>query len=198
MKPNILFLFTDDQRFDTLAALGNPATITPNLDRLAASGTAFTRASIMGGSCGAVCMPSRAMLHTGRMLFGIEREGQTIPPEHVLLGEHLRAHAYETFGTGKWHNAPDSYARSFSDGAEIFFGGMNDHWNVPACDFRPDGDYPEPVEYDARWGARRVRKAQRLDHVPAGTHSTDLFADATIDFLRRRCDEVVPSAAGEA
>jgi arylsulfatase A-like enzyme len=186
MKPNILFLFTDDQRFDTIGGLGNPAVRTPNLDRLAARGTSFDRASIMGGSCGAVCMPSRAMLHTGRTLFGIDREGQTIPREHVLLGEHLRAHGYETFGTGKWHNAPESYARSFSDGAEIFFGGMNDHWNVPACSFRPRGDYPEPVEYDARWGARRVRKSQQFDHVPAGRHSTDLFADATIDFLRLR------------
>ncbi|MFP3937372.1 MAG: sulfatase-like hydrolase/transferase [Phycisphaerae bacterium] len=186
MKPNILLLFTDDQRFDTIAALGNPAIRTPNLDELVARGVAFTTASIMGGSCGAVCMPSRAMLHTGRGLFSIHREGQTIPDEHVLLGEHLRRNGYETFGTGKWHNSPASYARSFSDGAEIFFGGMNDHWNVPACRFRPDGDYGEPVEYDARWGARRVRGRQCYDHIPAGRHSTDLFADATIDFLRRR------------
>ncbi len=48
-KPNILFLFTDDQRYDTIRALGNDDVITPNLDRLVEEGTMFTEASIMGG-----------------------------------------------------------------------------------------------------------------------------------------------------
>ena len=38
-----------------------------------------------------------------------------------MLGEHLQANGYRTWGTGKWHNGPASFARSFSDGAEIFF-----------------------------------------------------------------------------
>jgi len=86
-KPNILFFFTDDQRFDTIRALGNNEVHTPNLDALAARGTVFTHAHIPGGTCGAVCMPSRAMLHTGRTLFHIEREGQEIPESHVTMGE---------------------------------------------------------------------------------------------------------------
>ena len=77
-KPNILFFFTDDQRFDTIAALGNPDIITPNLDKLVAGGTAFVRNYIFGGTSGAVCMPSRAMLHSGRTLFHIDRQGQPI------------------------------------------------------------------------------------------------------------------------
>ncbi len=56
-KPNILFIVTDDQRFDTIHALGNNEIITPNLDKLASRGTSFTRAHIAGGTCGAVCMP---------------------------------------------------------------------------------------------------------------------------------------------
>ncbi|MFW5893602.1 MAG: sulfatase-like hydrolase/transferase [Verrucomicrobiota bacterium] len=138
---NILFLFTDDQRFDTIAALGNPAIHTPNLDRLVARGTAFTRAHIPGGTSSAVCMPSRAMLHTGRNLFDLLGQGETIPADHTLLGEALQQAGYTTFGTGKWHNGPESFARSFNDGAEIFFGGMDDHWNVPACDYDPSGRY---------------------------------------------------------
>ena len=43
MKPNILFILTDDQRFDTIHALGNGQIKTPNLDRLVREGTAFTR-----------------------------------------------------------------------------------------------------------------------------------------------------------
>lgn len=188
MQPNVLFIFADDQRFDTIGALGNPVIQTPNLDRLAERGVAFTDCCIMGGSSGAVCMPSRAMLHTGRTLFHIHQQGQGIDPGHVLLGEHFRRHGYTTFGTGKWHNGPDSYARSFSDGDSIFFGGMNDHWNVPACRFRADGKYPEPRQCDARWGAKRQRLQQIYDHVHSHRHSTDLFADTTEAFWGRMPD----------
>ena len=74
-RPNFLFLFTDDQRFDTICALGNKQIHTPNLDALVNCGTTFTRAHILGGTCGAVCTPSFAMLHTGRTLFHLDREG---------------------------------------------------------------------------------------------------------------------------
>ena len=190
-QPNILFFFTDDQRFDTIAALGNDEILTPNLDALVARGTAMTSAYIPGGTSGAVCMPSRAMLMTGRTLFHIEREGQDIPPDHVMLGECLQQAGYATFGTGKWHNGPAAYARSFTDGGEIMSGGMNDHWNVPACDFHPDGDYPQPRELHARFGSLRVRLNQRYDHV-GRKHSSELFCDETIDFLRNRRPEGTP------
>ena len=82
-RPNVLFLFSDDQRFDTIHALGNGYIRTPHLDRLAQSGTVFSNAYIMGGTSGAVCMPSRAMLMSGRTLFRIENnlKGQTTWPE---------------------------------------------------------------------------------------------------------------------
>lgn len=184
-RPNILFLFTDDQRFDTLRALGCQDVITPNLDALVRRGTAFTEASIMGGTSPAVCMPSRAMLHSGRTLFHIEREGQEIPDAHVLMGEAFRSAGYATFGTGKWHNGTRAYARSFSDGAEIFFGGMDDHWNVPACSFDPSGRYEQRCNQTVDFRSQRV-VTKIADHIRAGKHSTDLFADAAIDFLQRR------------
>src|SRR3954465_9048675 len=82
-RPNVLFLFSDDQRADTIAALGNPHIKTPNLDRLVRTGTTFRRGYCMGGMQGAVCVPSRAMLLTGRTLFRIHEkmEGQTTWPE---------------------------------------------------------------------------------------------------------------------
>src|SRR5204863_5292268 len=73
-RPNVLFLFSDDQRADTIAALGNNHIQTPSLDRLAGQGTAFTRAYCMGAQQGAVCVPSRAMLMTGRTLFRISEQ----------------------------------------------------------------------------------------------------------------------------
>ncbi len=187
-RPNILLFFTDDQRFDTLRILGNQHLHTPNLDRLAERGTTFTHAHIPGGTSGAVCMPSRAMLHTGRTLFHLDREGQGIPGEHTLLGECFRSAGYTTFGTGKWHNGTDAYARSFSCGDEIFFGGMWDHWNVPAYHFDPTGRYDNRLPYvtDAFHSNAVMQVAS--DHVEAGKHSTELFVDASVRFLEERND----------
>src|SRR5437763_12366178 len=82
-RPNVLVLFSDDQRADTIAALGNPNIRTPNLDRLVRRGTSFSRAYCMGSLQGAVCVPSRAMLMTGRTLFRVEQDlaGQPTWPE---------------------------------------------------------------------------------------------------------------------
>jgi arylsulfatase A-like enzyme len=166
-RPNILFLFTDDQRFDAVGALGNPEVITPNMDRLVQNGTALTHATVMGSTVPAVCQPSRAMLMTGRTLYHAPRDCG----EFVTLPQHLREHGYQTFGTGKWHNMPDSYARSFSDGASIFYGGMSNHLEVPVFDFHPDGRYPEEDRYIGK------------------QFSSKLFSDAAIDFLQRADDD---------
>ncbi len=182
-RPNVIFFFTDDQRFDTIHSLGNEQIVTPNIDSIVKNGTAFANAYIMGGTSGAVCMPSRAMLMTGRTLFHLERQGQGIPEDHEMLGEALQKAGYNTFGTGKWHNGTSSYARSFNAGAEIFFGGMDDHWNVPACNFDPTGKYQQRCYKTADFVTQRV--VQKIcDHIHAGKHSSELFCDAAIDYLR--------------
>ena len=70
-RPNILFVFTDDQRWDTIAALGNPEIHTPHTDGLVKRGFHFNNAYCMGSMVGAVCLPSRTMLITGRSLWHI-------------------------------------------------------------------------------------------------------------------------------
>ncbi len=188
-KPNILFFFTDDQRFDTIAALGNTEVKTPNIDKLVARGTAFTRAHIPSGTSGAVCMPSRAMLNTGRTLFHLDGAGESIPADHTTIGEALQAAGYRTFGTGKWHNGTESYARSFTDGGEIFFGGMSDHWNVPVFDYDPTGTYESQLPYctDA-FNSKEVRQ-RHATHIHCGKHSSELVCDAAIDFIADYDDE---------
>ncbi|MFW6223204.1 MAG: sulfatase-like hydrolase/transferase [Bacteroidota bacterium] len=123
-KPNILFLFADDQRFNTIHALGNDEIITPNLDKLVQNGTTFENAYINGSYSGAVSMPSRAMLLTGRNLNSLERQGRVIPDEHKLIGATLRENGYNCFGTGKWHNGKAAFNRCFNYGKEIFLGGI--------------------------------------------------------------------------
>ena len=70
-KPNILFLFADDQRADALGISGNHYIRTPNIDNLARSGVRFTSCYVMGGHHGAICAPSRAMLMSGKSLFHV-------------------------------------------------------------------------------------------------------------------------------
>ena len=183
-KPNIVFFFTDDQRFDTIGALGNDQIITPNFDALVLRGTAFTHAHIPCGTAGAVCMPSRAMLNTGRTLFHIEGAGKNIPKEHTTLGQALRENGYKTFGTGKWHNGHESFNRSFSDGAEICFLGMADHWNVPVYNYDPTGKYDSvcPEVKDPRYSNEVTLR--ECDHITAGKHSTDLFHDTALNFIK--------------
>ena len=184
IQPNILFLFTDDKRFNTIRALGNNDIRTPTMDYLACSGTSFSRAYIMGGTCPAVCMPSRAMMLTGKTLFHLQDSGESIPEDHTLMPELFRQKGYTTFGTGKWHNGPSSYARSFSTGGQIFFGGMDDHWNVPACDFDPAGNYPPPREnpWDPGFGDIQYTLKQ-FDHINRGRHSTEMFSEEARGFL---------------
>lgn len=68
-KPNVLFLFADDMRADSIGALGNPDVKTPNLDLLARRGFIFRNAYCLGGNVGAVCTPSRNMLLSGKTYF---------------------------------------------------------------------------------------------------------------------------------
>ncbi|MEZ6137615.1 MAG: sulfatase-like hydrolase/transferase [Pirellulaceae bacterium] len=106
-RPNILLLFTDDQCFDTIAALGrNREVMTPNLDRLARRGVAFTNAYNMGGWNGAICIASRTMMNTGRFIWrahavhsklAVEAEAERMIPQLFSTA------GYETFISGKWH-----------------------------------------------------------------------------------------------
>lgn len=188
-QPNVLLLFTDDQRFDTIAALGNDVIKTPNIDKLVARGTAFTHAHIPGGNCGAVCMPSRAMLHTGRTLYHIERAGNSIPLDHVTMGEMFQANGYRTFGTGKWHNGRNAFVRSFTDGEEIFFGGMEDHWNVPVYSYDPTGKYEKTIPFCVNPALSKEVKYLKADHINNGVHSSEMVSNAAIDFIDKVAED---------
>jgi arylsulfatase A-like enzyme len=133
--PNVVFIFADDQRADTIAALGNPVIKTPNLDRLVKRGVAFNRAYMQGGNQGATCVPSRAMLLSGRSLAQIDEK---------LLKHETWPHAfgsagYATFATGKWHNGPPSISKSFQQAKALFVGGMVNPLKAPTSDLLPTG-----------------------------------------------------------
>lgn len=159
--PNILLIFADDQRADTIGAWGNPFIHTPNIDGLVEKGVSFRRNYCLGSMHGAVCVPSRAMLHTGRDYHGLDVsnfEGSR------TLGEALREVGYQSFATGKWHNGREAFKRSFDSAKAVMFGGMSNHREVPAVDME-----------DASFVNQRV----------GAKHSSELFADAAVEFLRQ-------------
>lgn len=100
-KPNVLFLFSDDQRADTIHALGNAAIHTPNLDALVDSGFVFRNAYCMGGDIPAVCTPSRYMLLSGLSLFHRNRASADRP--HFVRS--MKEAGYFTYHHGKKGNS---------------------------------------------------------------------------------------------
>jgi arylsulfatase A-like enzyme len=161
--PNVLFLFADDQRADTIAALGNPHIRTPNLDRLARHGVAFDRAYMQGGFHGATCVPSRAMLLAGQSLFRVDEK---LLRDETWTEAFARA-GYATFVTGKWHNGEKSLVRSFQEARAIFAGGMTNPFEAELADVTA-----------GKLGARRL----------APKHACAVFADEAIRFLTPKHD----------
>lgn len=110
-KPNIIFIFADDQCYSTVHALGNQEIQTPNLDRLVQSGVTFTHTYNMGAWHGAVCVASRAMLNTGRFVwraFEMEAHQQDLADRGEMWGQLMQQAGYETYMTGKWHVKTDA------------------------------------------------------------------------------------------
>jgi arylsulfatase A-like enzyme len=114
-RPNILLLIADDQRPDTISALGNPSIQTPHLDELVRRGTVFTRATCAHP----LCHPSRAELITGCTGF---RNGTwselKLNPAVPLWPQTMKAAGYRTCYVGKWHTAgrPSSVGYDECDG----------------------------------------------------------------------------------
>ena len=138
-RPSVIVFLADDMRADAIHALGNAAIRTPTIDALVTRGTSFDRAYCMGAMQGAVCVPSRAMLLSGRSLFRVREQlggCDTWPEAFERAG-------YRTFATGKWHNGKESLVRCFAEGSHVFYGGMHGHFGLPTVSFRGHAE-PEP------------------------------------------------------
>ncbi len=105
MPNNIIFYFTDQQRWDTCGCFGQPLDITPNLDQLAREGVKFDNAF----SPQPVCGPCRALFQTGKWPTetGCFRNNIMLPAGVKTLGNYIEEAGYETAYIGKWHLASD-------------------------------------------------------------------------------------------
>ena len=173
-QPNILLLYTDDQTYDSIRALGNSEIQTPYLDRLSASGTVFKNCYNQGGWHGAVCVASRTMLNTGRFLWeacAVEKNLKAEAEQRRLWPQLMRDAGYRTCMTGKWHVTGIQPSALFDEARHIR-GGM------PAtC----DAAYERPKEGEPDlW---QPWDESRGGHWQGGRHWSAVTADDAISFL---------------
>lgn len=188
-RPNIVVLMADDHRGTEMSHLPHGQARTPVLDALAARGVSFDGAHCQGSMIRAVCVPSRASLMTGRNIFASSSDPTggdfqcaiTIPPDLETFPEALRRAGYRTHAVGKWHNDTASFQRSFSSGDAIMFLGMSDHHEVPTWTYDPDGEYAGANAWN--FDEPHTEEDTAGSYVYREGFSSDIFADAAIDFL---------------
>lgn len=183
-RPNILWICSDQQRWDTLGCYGNEFTKTPNLDRLAAGGTQFQHCF----SQSPVCTPSRASFLTGRYprTTRARQNGQEIPEDEVLVTKLLADAGYSCGLSGKLHISPcnpswcKEMERRIDDGYEVF------HWS------HHSGGGWETNGYHLWLKEKGLAFVQdphpQCEHISLGpaeeSHQTTWCAEKAIDFIK--------------
>ncbi len=175
-RPNILWYCTDQQRFDTIGALGNPHVRTPTLDRLVASGTAFTHAYCQSP----ICTPSRSSFMTGMYPGRIHncRNGNEAFANHPeLISKQLADSGYDCGMVGKFHlqSAAHRTEPRLDDGYR--------YWRFSHA---PRDDWAQGHDY-ADWVRRQGGDLDSLrlseDSVPPHLHQTKWASDCAIEFI---------------
>lgn len=176
-RPNILWICTDQQRYDTIGALGNAAVSTPNLDRLVRAGVACERAYCQSP----ICTPSRASFLTGMYPSSIRvnRNGNPVFPDFPPLISKTLADAGYTCGLiGKLH-LTSAYGRIETRADDGYSYWQYSH--APRDDWDEGHDYADWVRLK---GADLGELTQDPAGVPAELHQTTWCAEKTIEFMR--------------
>ena len=189
-SPNLLFLFTDEQRADTMAAYGNDRIDTPNLNRLAAGAAVFDQAYVTQ----AVCTPSRASIMTGLYphTCGCTANNVPLPADVPCLPEMLPTGQYVTAYHGKWHlgdeifaqhgfdewgSVEDMYAAHYAPGRDRSGRSDYHHWLIAR------GVKPEKGEVFGRGQAARLPEELSKPAFLAQTASRFLRANRNRPFV---------------
>ncbi|ALJ05374.1 choline sulfatase [Pseudalgibacter alginicilyticus] len=200
-KPNILFIFADDQTFNTIGALENGSVKTPNLDRLVESGVSFSHTFNQGSYTPAVCVASRTMLVTGGNLWkaaSYSKQGNNFkdkndPKSNLKYKEisfkkadtywpqYLKQVGYDTYMSGKWHVGEVKPEAIFDYSAHIRPGMPNQTNERYKRNFDKDkSDTWSP--YDTINGG----------YWQGGKHWSEILADDGISFLEKAKEKEVP------
>ncbi|GAA4449059.1 sulfatase [Novipirellula rosea] len=160
VKPrNIVFILTDDHRYDAMGFMGHPFLETPNLDSLASGGVHFKNAFVTTS----LCSPSRASILTGLYTHKhrVIDNNRAVPEGTIFFPQYLQRAGYATAFVGKWHMG------SHSDDPRPGF----DHW----VSFRGQGHYlPPNPNYTLNVDGERVKQKGYI---------TDELTDYAVDWL---------------
>ncbi len=178
-QPNIIFVFSDQQRWDTAGCYGRRLDITPNLDRMAAEGVRFENAF----TCQPVCGPARACLQTGKYAteVGCHVNHRRLPEDETTIAHRLSDTGYEVGYIGKWHLAscgerggPDDFRTKPVPPERR--GGYRDFWLASDVLEFTSHAYDGHM-FDAEGNKREF---------PRGRYRADVLTDWTLEYLRTR------------
>ncbi|MCH7919152.1 MAG: sulfatase-like hydrolase/transferase [Planctomycetes bacterium] len=179
-RPNILWYCTDQQRFDTIAALGNSHVQTPAIDRLVGAGTSFTHTYCQSP----ICTPSRSSVMTGLYpsRLGSTRNGNDTFPAMAppLISKLIADSGYHCGMIGKFHLLSAGYRPEprLDDGFSEWY-----HSHAPRDDW-PAGSH-DYADWVREGGGDLDAMRQSPDRVPSEFHQTRWASDRAIDFIAR-------------
>jgi len=183
-KPNIIFMFSDQQRWDTVGCYGQELPVTPNLDNMAAEGVRMENAF----TCQPVCGPARSALQTGKYPTetGCYNNGRHLPPYLDTLAKRMIANDYRTGYIGKWHLAtgpndlvPDACPDYETSAVPPYLrGGYEDWLASDVLEFTSHG-------YDGHMFDVNGDKRE----FPEGSYRVDAQTDWVLEYLDERPDD---------
>ncbi len=197
-KPNIVFIFTDDQTYTSIHALGNNEISTPALDSFVEEGTTFTHAYNMGAWNGAVCAASRAMMNSGRTVWRVNKFRKNWTKKDSLdmsWAKLMESAGYETYMTGKWH--VDAKAEDlFNNVVHVRPGMPHDAWGGHKKKTKLKEGAPLPVGYgrpvdenDKSWSPTDKKFGGFWE---GGTHWSEVVRDDAIGFINQAKTKETP------
>jgi len=187
---NIIWICTDQQRFDTLGCYGNKFVNTPNLDRLALNGVMFKNSYCQSPACA----PSRSSFLTGRYprTTRVRQNGQLIPQEERLVTKILADNGYTCGLAGKLHISPcyqrNYERRSNDDGYTVF------HWSQNSRPDVPTNEYIHwLLEKGIRYQTSPFPDSQYIKiGMPAEYHQTTWCVQKAINFIKAHANTDKP------
>lgn len=178
-RPNILWYCTDQQRFDTIGALGNPHVRTPTIDRLVREGVAFTHTYCQSP----ICTPSRSSFMTGlypARLHNTRNGNESFPPFPPVITKVIAENGYTCGLVGKFHLQSSGYRTEPR---------LDDGFSYWKFSHAPRDDWEEGHDY-AEWVRERGGNLNELreseDRVPPELHQTTWGTERSLEFLKQQ------------